>query len=31
MSDDFENIELINKMYYLINNKNFDFVILVDM
>ena len=22
MSDDFENIELINKMYYLINNKN---------
>ena len=27
MSDDFENIELINKMYYLINNKNYDFVI----
>tara|TARA_Y100000389_G_C17383624_1_gene475760 strand:- start:222 stop:923 length:702 start_codon:yes stop_codon:yes gene_type:complete len=27
MSDDFENIGLINKMYYLIDNKNYDFVI----
>ena len=27
MSDDFENIELINKMYYLINNKKYDVVI----
>jgi len=27
MSDDFENLDLINKMYYLIKNKNYDFVI----